>query len=218
MYRKLKLTRNYAIDNETESVGIESAILDNEGMDFDDILKNDVLKQRFSVGGIYLISVKIDAYKQFIKIGLSNSNMINRITSHRTTLFPVHEYLKVHCLAVKKNNRNVEEQDERVVKSTFVKKAEQNIKDYLSNLKQIPENNGEWYKIEVSTLIDIMLLHHFGNKALGIKADGFKCKIYVFNPRKCFEIKPEIWGDILNEEPLMRKPTRRARFRGTYTE
>ena len=114
MYRKLKLTRNYAIDNETESVGIESAILDNEGMDFDDILKNDVLKQRFSVGGIYLISVKIDAYKQFIKIGLSNSNMINRITSHRTTLFPVHEYLKVHCLAVKKNNRNVEEQDERV--------------------------------------------------------------------------------------------------------
>ena len=218
MARKLKLTRNYAIDDETESLGIESAILDNEGMDFDDILKNDVLKQRFSVGGIYLISVKIDAYKQFIKIGLSNSNMINRITSHRTTLFPVHEYLKVHCLAVKKNNRNVEEQDERVVKSTFVKKAEQNIKDYLNNLKQTPENNGEWYKIEVSKLIEIMLLHHFVNTALNIKVDGYQCKIYVFNPRKCFEIKKDVWGEILNEEPLMRKPTRRARFKGTYTE
>ena len=201
--RKNKLTRNYDIDEETTLSGEKGLLIADEGMDFDKILENKVLVDKFSIGGLYVISVKIDAYKQYIKVGMSNSNMINRISSHRTTLFPVHEYIKVHCLAIKPNNRLPEEQDEKKLKSTFVKKAETHILEYLETLKNQPPAHGEWHKIAVPRLIEIMLNFHFGNEDLNIRADGYKCKFYVFSSKKCFSIDKTDWNPIQPEDKRM---------------
>ena len=172
----------------------QNLIFNAEGMDFDDILKNKELKKQFSVGGIYLISVKLDAYNKYIKIGMSKTNMISRISSHRTTLYPVHEFLKVHCMAMKPQNSNPQDQDIRDLKATFVRKAEKHIKDYLNNLKNQPPVHGEWYQVAVPRLIEIMSMYHFGDKSQNIPADGYNCKFYVFSPETCTPISKTQWN------------------------
>ena len=170
---------------------IENALLSKDGMDLDEFLANKELTANFKRAGIYIISVNIPQYDNYIKIGLS-SNLVARLMGHRTTLYPVHPLIRVHCLAIKRNDLIPE--DSGVKKVSFMYKAEERVKLYLAkrNLKPL----GEWYQIAVPELTELFLNLHFGDEEEGMESDGLSCLFYIFNPRNCYEVKKEIWKAI----------------------
>ena len=189
--------------------GIERVLKEKDGVHLDEFLLNPELTKLFRRGGLYMISVNIPAFDNYIKIGLS-SNLVARLSGHRTSLYPVSAHIRVPCLAIKRTDLNPDEGETKKAKVSFMYKAEQHVKKYLSKNNFVPK--GDWYKIHIPDLLRIMLNEHFGDEATQIRADGFKCLFYVLNNQKCFEIKKAIWDEIKTEER-----TRSARVKNTET-
>ena len=185
---KVEIKRTISVE------GIESALQSTEGMDLDEFLKNTELTSMFRRAGLYLISVKLKAFENYIKNGLS-SNLVSRLMGHRTSLYPVHALIRVHCLAIKRADLNPE--DSGVKKVSFMFKAEKSVKNYLEKKQFVPK--GEWYQVAVPELMRIMLNLHFGDKVEKLPADGLSCLFYIFNERNCYEVKKAVWNEITAE-------------------
>jgi T5orf172 domain len=184
--------RNKAgIETDLSNEEIEKALFSKDGMDLDDFLANTKLTEKFKRAGLYIISVNIPQYHNYIKIGLS-SNLVARLMGHRTTLYPISAMIRLHCLAIKRNDLNPEESGTKKV--SFMYKAEQRVKTELAKLNLKPL--GEWYQIAIPKLTELFLNLHFGDEEEKYQADGYSCLFYIFNTRRCYEVKKTVWGEI----------------------
>ena len=189
MKKKEKLQRNFVMITDARDDGIERVFKSTDGMHLDKFLSNPNLTSMFRRGGLYMISVDIPAFDKYIKIGLS-SNLVARLSGHRTSLYPVHAHIRVHCLAMKRTDLNPDLGESKTAKVSFMYKAEQKVKAYLEKIKIVPK--GEWYQIAIPDLIKIFLNEHFGDQEENIRGDGLNCPFYVLNSHKCFRINKEM--------------------------
>ena len=201
MKAKDKLQRHFSMIKDVREDGIERVLKSTDGMHLDEFLSNPNLTAMFRRGGLYMISVDIPAFDKYIKIGLS-SNLVARLSGHRTSLYPVHAHIRVHCLAIKRTDLNPDLGETKTAKVSFMYKAEQKVKEYLEKIKIIPK--GEWYQIAIPDLIKIFLKEHFGDKEEEIKGDGLNCPFYVLNSQKCFKINKDMADNMIMAEERTR--------------
>jgi len=185
------MRENVEIKRTVSPEQIEQALLSKDGMDLDDFLANTKLTSDFKKAGIYIISVNIPQYHNYIKIGLS-SNLVARLMGHRTTLYPISASIRLHCLAIKRNDLNAEDTGNKKV--SFMYKAEQRVKAELAKQKLKPL--GEWYQVAIPKLTELFLNLHFGDEEENMRSDGLSCLFYIFNNRNCYMVKKEIWAEI----------------------
>ena len=91
------------------------AIINHTGMPLDRFLKDPELCNKFRKAGLYLFSVEVAEFRTFIKLRLSK-NLLSRLISHHTSLYPVEAKIFIHSLVLKRSNLvpkvNTTEEDE----------------------------------------------------------------------------------------------------------